>query len=423
MVDRGRWKRIVPLAAALCVGLASSGCEALVGPQETMEDSPYGSPYHRGQFGPPAPPFRGDPSTVQQVSFRESGASDPAKNPSHLPAPPAGAVEPGLVPGAVLSMPHEPGPIPTELDRTSLPAYRVAPPDILIIDTVRMLPKLPYRIEPLDVLAVVVTGTLPNEPIAGKFVVTPDGAINLGFGYGAVPVAGLTLAQAEAALQQHLSRTLKNARVSVTLDQLRIMQQARGQHLVRPDGTIGLGTYGCVYVAGLTLGQVKCKIEEHLGQFVQDPQISVDVFAYNSRFYYVIFDGGGYGQQIVKLPVTGNETVLDAIGNVGGLPAVSSKKYIWVARPTPCGYGCWQILPVNWRAITEAGDTCTNYQLLPGDRVFVKADCLIATNNYLAKVLAPVERILGITLLGATTVETIRFAGSSTNSGAAVIVP
>ena len=47
---------------------------------------------------------------------------------------------------------------------------------------------------------------------------------------------------------------------------------------------------------------------------------------------------------------------------------------IWVARPTPANHACNQILPVDWLAITQGGSTRTNYQLFPGDRVYVKAD-------------------------------------------------
>ena len=99
---------------------------------------------------------------------------------------------------------------------------------------------------------------------------------------------------------------------------------------------------------------------------------------------------------------------------------MSSKNHIWVARPAPCGHGCAQVLPVDWRAITEGGSTCTNYQLFPGDRVYVKADHCITVDNYLAKILAPVERILGVTLLGSTVVNTIRNSG---NFGTGVFVP
>jgi polysaccharide export outer membrane protein len=294
--------------------------------------------------------------------------------------------------------PH--GPIPRELDKVSLPDYIIEPPDVLLIETLHGAPLPPYHIEPLDALQIQVTDTLPNEPIAGVHVVEPEGTVNLGLSYGSVPVAGLSVEQARAAITSQLQRVLKNPTVAVALARTRGLQQAvRGEHLVRPDGTISLGAYGCVYVAGLNLGQAREAIEHALAGFLLDPQISVDVLGYNSKVYYLIFDGGGYGQQIFRMPVTGNETVLDAIGLVNGLPAMASTKRIWVARPAPAGHGCDQVLPVDWNAITQGGSTATNYQLFPGDRIYVKADPWVCFDNAVAKVLLPFERMLGLTLL------------------------
>ena len=87
---------------------------------------------------------------------------------------------------------------------------------------------------------------------------------------------------------------------------------------------------------------------------------------YNSKVYYVIFDGGGYGQQLYRLPVTGNETVLDAISQLNGLPSFASLKEIWVARPAPDDACCDQVLPVDWAAITDRGATATNYRARTG---------------------------------------------------------
>lgn len=317
-----------------------------------------------------------------------------------------------------------PGPIPGELRMTSHPPYTVAPPDILVIDAVRLIPRPPYRIEPLEILLVNVSDTLPGQPISGPFVVSPEGAVNLGFGYGAVRVSGMTLEQAQAAIKTHLGATLKAPVVTVALAQFRGLQQIRGQHLVRPDGTISLGTYGSVYVAGMNLGQVKCVVEKHLSEYLLNPQVAVDVFAYNSKFYYLILDGAGLGQQVVRIPITGNETVLDAIAIIQGLSPVSSQKRIWLARPSPVHVGCNQILPVDWQAISRAGSTATNYQIFPGDRIFVDSDCFYRFDNNLAKVLAPVERVLGITLLGATTYSSIRnINNGSNNGGGFVVVP
>ena len=314
-------------------------------------------------------------------------------------------------PGPEMAAPRLPP--PNEKAKTRLPAYVIEPPDVLIIDGVRLIPKPPYRIEPLDVLLINVPSALPDQPIAGPYTVTPDGTVNLGFGYGPIQVVGLTLDQAAAAIKAGLR--LSNPQVSVTLAQFRAIQQVRGEHIVGQDGTITLGTYGCVNVTGLTLSQAKCEIERHLSRWLQDPLISVSVGGFNSKVYYVITDGGGFGQQVFRLPITGNETVLDAIGMINGLPPVSSKRNIWLARPTPAGHGCYEILPVNWEAITEAGSTETNWQLFPGDRVYVKADCWISLDNRLSKVLTPIERLFGATLLGTATVQSFR--GNFNNTG------
>jgi protein involved in polysaccharide export with SLBB domain len=282
------------------------------------------------------------------------------------------------------------------------PTYTVAPPDILLIDTLRVIPIPPYHIEPLDVLVIKSTTDLADKPVGGLYTVEPDGRVNLGFDYGSVQVAGLTLEQAQDAVKAQLAKSVTNPAVTVSLAQSRAQQLIRGDHLVRPDGTISLGTYGSVYVAGMTLPQAKAAIEEFLSKFLYKPEVSVDVFAYNSKVYYVITDGAGVGEQVVRLPSTGNETVLDAIGQIGGLGPVSSKRHIWVARPAPAGNCEPQILPVDWNSIVRCARTDTNYQLLPGDRVYVMAEPLETTNTWLGRVIAPVERVFGITLLGAT---------------------
>jgi polysaccharide export outer membrane protein len=304
----------------------------------------------------------------------------------------------------------------------SHPPYVIEPPDVLWIDTIQMIPRSPYTVQALDVLMLRATATLPNQPIDGAYTVTPDGRLNLGFSYGSCRVAGMSLEQVEDAMRMHLGKTLNKPQVAVSLGQFRGVQQTRGEHLVKADGTISLGSYGSVYVTGMTLQQAKCAIEKHLSRFVQDPQVSVDVFAFNSKAYYVIADGGGYGQIVLRFPITGKETVLDAIGQIQGLPSVASTRRIWLARPAPADHECLQILPVDWNAITQGGSTATNYQLFPGDRIFVKADCLIAFDNWLGKALSPIERLFGITLLGTATVRTIE-NHNGTNGGLFTTIP
>ena len=108
------------------------------------------------------------------------------------------------------------------------------------------------------------------------------------------------------------------------------------------------------------------------------------------------------GDNVRKFPLSGDETVLDAISQVGGLSQLSSRK-LWVARPSAADPKKGTILPVDWEAITQRGINATNYPLLPGDRVFIAEDSLVALNNRIGKEISPVERVLGVIGLAEST--------------------
>ncbi len=303
--------------------------------------------------------------------------------------------------------------VPRELAKVVLPRYQIEPPDILVIEAVNVVPKPPYRLRTGDVVSVQSRGALPDAPIDGPFVVEPGGLVNLGPPYGTLKIAGLTSEEAQTAVDAHLRNTLQAPLVSVGLLQMSNLQQIAGPHLVGPDGTVNLGTYGSVQVAGLTVEDAKRTIEQYLSQHLENPEVSVDVFAFNSKVYYVCTQGAGLGDNVTRFPVTGNETVLDAISNVNGLSQVSSKK-IWIARPSPYN-GELQILPVDWEAITAQGMSATNYQIMPGDRIFVAEDKWVAFDTRMAKFLAPAERLFGFGILGTTSLT--RFSGKVLRGG------
>ncbi|MBN2475900.1 MAG: polysaccharide biosynthesis/export family protein [Pirellulales bacterium] len=290
---------------------------------------------------------------------------------------------------------------PRELDKAILPTYRIEPPDILTIDAIHIVPKSPYRVRTLDLLAIQVRGTLPDAPIDGVYQVQAGGLVELGFSYGTAKVAGKTVEEVEDALDRHLSQHLAQPEVTVSLAETAARQQIAGEHLVGPDGTVTLGSYGSVLVVGKTIAEARQAVEEHLSQSLDDPEVSVDVFAYNSKVYYVVTQGAGLGDGVYRFPVTGNETVLDAISQINGLDQVSSKR-IWIARAGP-GRSCQRLLPVDWTAITQCGEADTNYQILPSDRVYIAEDKLIAFDSNLGKLIAPIERVMGFTLLGTGT--------------------
>jgi polysaccharide export outer membrane protein len=149
-------------------------------------------------------------------------------------------------------------------------------------------------------------------------------------------------------------------------------QPISGTFIVRPDGTVSLGVWGAVSVSGLTTEQATAAIRKQLTTFAEkwpagSPVVTVNVQS-NSKFYYIITDSAG-GEQVVRVPYTGSETVLDAVANVGGLSGGIGGRKMWISRP---GGASDQVLPIDWKAITQSGVTATNYQLFPGDRLHVK---------------------------------------------------
>ena len=290
-------------------------------------------------------------------------------------------------------------PVPRELEKVTLPRYVIEPPDILLVEGVKLVPKSPHRVETFDVLLIRVIGAFPEQPIDNTYNVDADGTVNLGPTYGRISVVGQTIEEAEDQIRAQLSKVLTDVDVSVSLVASAGAQAITGQHLVAMDGRVNLGTYGSVYVAGMTLDETRAAIEQKLTERLDDPEVFVDVLAYNSKVYYIITQGAGLGDDVTRQPITGNETVIDAVAALGGISQVSSTR-MWIARPAPNGVGCEQILPIQWNDIAQGASTATNYQLMPGDRLFIAQDRLMNFNTVVGKILNPFERIFGIVSLG-----------------------
>ena len=246
--------------------------------------------------------------------------------------------------------------IPGEFKKVSMPDYIIEPPDLIIIEVLE---------------------ALPGRPLGGEHLVRPDGRVSLGF-YGEVYVTGLTIAEAKEKIVLHLR-----------------------EHLT--DQALGLITYD--------VRENKYKDVDP----AKTPRVFVDVAAYNSKVYYVQGDVGSPG----RMPITGNETVLDAINYAGGLTPTASQQNIRLVRPAPPGACCEQTLPVNLAAIINAGDPTTNYQLMPGDRLVVYRDPIVRTTVFLDRLASPFNSVLNSMLQYSFTARSIKSIGVPINGQAA----
>jgi polysaccharide biosynthesis/export protein len=235
------------------------------------------------------------------------------------------------------------GNIPREFQKVSLPDYVLEPPDLVIVE---------------------VLDALPGRPISGERLVRPDGKISLGF-YGDVYVAGLTMAEVKEKVVLHLRRYLSDEVLGLIK-----RDDETGQVAMEKDG--------------------KPKMIEPK----DSDRIFVDVTAYNSKNYYVLGDVLIAG----KMPITGNETVLDAIQYAGGLMPTAAPQNIRLVRPAPPGACCEQVLPINLSAIMNGGDPTTNYQLMPNDRIIVYRDPIVRFTVFLDRIVAPFQTVVSTTL-------------------------
>jgi polysaccharide export outer membrane protein len=231
--------------------------------------------------------------------------------------------------------------IPREFTKVSMPDYIVEPPDLILVEVLE---------------------AAPGRPISGERLVRPDGKISLGF-YGEVYVAGLTIPEVKEKIVLHLRKYLGD-------DVLGLVERDVETDELKMDPKTG-------------------KIKEI------DPRdtdrVFVDVTAYNSKHYYVLGDVLVPG----KMPITGNETVLDALQYASGLLPTAAPQNIRLVRPAPPGACCEQILPVNLAAITSGGDPSTNYQLMPGDRIIVYRDPIVRFTVFLDRIIAPYQAVIG----------------------------
>lgn len=152
-----------------------------------------------------------------------------------------------------------------------------------------------------------------------------------------------------------------------------------GGQPVLADGTIDLGKVGRPIVAGLTVTQAEVEVQKLVDRIYKgkaDPEdatkdraltvVTARLVGRESKVYYVL----GEANAPRSFPLAGRETVLDGILAAGGITRQADTKKIVLSRPTQPA-GCRIVLPICYLNIVQLGDTSTNYQLLPGDRIYI----------------------------------------------------
>lgn len=137
---------------------------------------------------------------------------------------------------------------------------------------------------------------------------------------------------------------------------------------VRPDGKISVPLVGDIMAGGRTPDAVAKELQEKLGAFVREAQVTVILTELRSHEYLSRVRVTGAVRQPVSIPYRQGMTVLDAVLAAGGVTEFAAPDRSSLHRtngPSAQAYG------VQLGDILENGDLTTNYKVAPGDVITV----------------------------------------------------
>lgn len=138
-----------------------------------------------------------------------------------------------------------------------------------------------------------------------------------------------------------------------------------GSLVVRPDGFISLQMIDDVRTEGLTISDLKSKLEKVYSEILLKPIISVSLLEFVAPRVYI----GGQVTKPGRYELRDGQTLVQVIFLAGGFTRDANRKMVIHARPD--GKGDWQIQSANVMKILNQKEDEKDLALQDGDYIFI----------------------------------------------------
>jgi polysaccharide export outer membrane protein len=135
---------------------------------------------------------------------------------------------------------------------------------------------------------------------------------------------------------------------------------------VNANGSVSLPLIGSIKVGGMTLIEAQAAIEEKLGTYLKNPQVSLFIEDYGNKLIYVMGEVQKPGS--IQVPTESKMTVVEAISSAGGFTPVAAQDRTRVLRNVN---GSAVTYNIDVKAITQQGLKDKDMVLEPNDIVYV----------------------------------------------------
>jgi len=143
---------------------------------------------------------------------------------------------------------------------------------------------------------------------------------------------------------------------------------------VGPDGRVSYLEAQDVMASGLTIDELRARIDDELGKYRRAPHTMITPVAFRSKKYFVLGTVMAKGAYVLDRPITVLEAIARARGFESGLVDrnivdLADFSHSFIARGG-------QRLPLSLQKLFQSGDLTQNIPVEPGDYIYIAAESI-----------------------------------------------